>query len=1168
MIPERIQEPGAVAAKHGGSPGPAAEQGVGTRRRTCDVARGAAAAPRARSPSPPPPPPLVSASPRGVREAGDRSDLKGQRRRGTVSVSRTLNRCARRRTQTLQVRGAALLPSEHPGLQVLSTASHYWPLDAVDGIHGLLDEIGNRAGHVNGSSITLRIHNHTVLPHSHNSSSVYTNDSAYTNISAAVDNGATFLHFGNYRNSCISDPTLCGPEGITFSFFWKNQEAQSRFAISSGGKVISNGFSVYANAYGGYVEFYTRGNSRRWKANIKLPGPYWTHVLFTWTLQNGLNVYINGTFNVSDPQGSVSNSYGDTYTDLVVGTGNDHSYRHYVTGAFDEFVIWERALSPDEIWLYYKAATGRENDTAKVGHVSTGFFGVLSIGQPRLYRGAKVCKREVIAIPLCAQWKPSLWHLLPFFHEAGHFDRVASNGDKAASLTTPSGLDSATFILDSTVHIRPPTTGDYNPGPLKKSRLEGGAGVFGAPTDAYHPIITNMTEEIKNFQYPEPMLGLLESLTTSLPNKTIPQETASNLTQAFLKSVDEVLSSPGWPDVVESTTMVSGLIETVDKVMVHMASNLEPKSDRAVAIDGKSSVADYSLMKIPQNVNVGHYRFPTQGKNYISVPGEAFSHEAQTTIVGLFYHTMHNHYKEISPLKTRINEAADFKEHKIQITSFLISLKVEPLPALSVNLSGAPLIKIVLTHFLTEEQYSHALNKSNKVFLYCAFLDYSTKEGVWSNQGCVRAAGNLSYSVCLCNHLTNFAILMQVVPLELTKAHQVALSSISYIGCSVSIFCLAITLVTFAILSSVSTIRNQRYHIHANLSFSILVAQILLLVSFRFDPGTLPCKAVAVLLHFFFLSAFAWMLVEGLHLYSMVIKVFGSEGGKHFYYYGIGWGSPLVICAVSVTSALSSYGEVGNCWLSLETGAIWAFVAPALFVIAVNIGILIAVTRIISRISAENYKVHGDANAYLFAVFNSLQGFFIFLFHCLLNSEVRAAFKHKTKVWSLTSSSIRNVNVKPFNSDIVSSREKLLLFGGTSIRVVFGDEPLNFSDESNFSCMNGNKEGDASPTKMNTWDKSSNSANRIDLSAEWHCRTPPTRTAAVQLHNTPHNNPNFPVFVEADGTPLCRLWGVSGVALPSTLSMVRDPRTLRPVRMTSEEALISGKMERAYDIIM
>ncbi|XP_015268584.1 PREDICTED: adhesion G-protein coupled receptor D1-like [Gekko japonicus] len=270
----------------------------------------------------------------------------------------------------------------------------------------------------------------------------------------------------------------------------------------------------------------------------------------------------------------------------------------------------------------------------------------------------------------------------------------------------------------------------------------------------------------------------------------------------------------------------------------------------------------------------------------------------------------------------------------------------------------------------TALQYSQAVNKSNRVKLYCAFLDYSNGSGVWSNEGCVREDGDLSYSICLCNHLTNFAILMQVVPIKVPIGHQMALSSISYIGCSLSIFCLTITLVTFAILSSVSTIRNQRYHIHANLSFAILVAQILLLISFHLSPGTVPCKILAILLHFFFLSAFAWMLVEGFHLYSMVIKVFGSEESKHFYYYGIGWGCPLLICVVSVTSAMESYGEESNCWLSLENGAIWAFVAPALFVIVVNICILVAVTRVISRISSDNYKVHGDANAFKQSLIN------------------------------------------------------------------------------------------------------------------------------------------------------------------------------------------------------
>lgn len=51
-----------------------------------------------------------------------------------------------------------------------------------------------------------------------------------------------------------------------------------------------------------------------------------------------------------------------------------------------------------------------------------------------------------------------------------------------------------------------------------------------------------------------------------------------------------------------------------------------------------------------------------------------------------------------------------------------------------------------------------------------------------------------------------------------------------------------------------------------------------------------PCQVLAMLVHYFFLSTFAWMLVEGLHLYSMVVKVFGSEDSKHLYYYGIGWG--------------------------------------------------------------------------------------------------------------------------------------------------------------------------------------------------------------------------------------------------------------------------------------
>ncbi len=51
------------------------------------------------------------------------------------------------------------------------------------------------------------------------------------------------------------------------------------------------------------------------------------------------------------------------------------------------------------------------------------------------------------------------------------------------------------------------------------------------------------------------------------------------------------------------------------------------------------------------------------------------------------------------------------------------------------------------------------------------------------------------------------------------------------------------------------------------------------------------CKAVAALLHFFVLSAFGWMLCEGILLYILLIRVFDGVRGKHWKIFNfIGWG--------------------------------------------------------------------------------------------------------------------------------------------------------------------------------------------------------------------------------------------------------------------------------------
>ncbi|XP_012586633.1 PREDICTED: probable G-protein coupled receptor 133 [Condylura cristata] len=852
-----------------------------------------------------------------------------------------------------QVRRPPSRPLTHPGFEVLASASHYWPLENVDGIHELQDTTGDIVeGKVN-KGIYLK-----------------------------EEKRVTLLYYGHYKTSCISNPARCGPQGVTFSFFWKTQGGQSRPApLAYGGQVISDGFKVCSSGGRGSVEVYTRENSRTWGATFSPPGPYWTHVLFTWKPKEGLKVYVNGTLSTSDPSGSVSRVYGEPNVSLVIGSEQDQA-KSYENRAFDEFIIWERALTPDEVSMYFTAAVGKH---------------VLSSTPSR--------------------------------------SLVAPTADTPTS------------------------------------------------TNAYHPVITNLTEERKCFQSPGVVLSYLQNVSLSLPNKSLSEETAANLTETFLRAMGEVLLLPSWSAVSEDNSVVLGLIDTVDTVMGHISSNLHP-SEAPVTIAGSSSMADFSVTQLrPETLNSSHYRFPAHGQSYIEIPHQAFHHsQAWTTIVGLLYHTLHHYLSNIQPASTKIAEAARYPDCLLSAASPLISLEVSPPPMLSQNLSGSPLVTVHLRHRLTRRQHSEATGQDHRIFLYCAFLDLSSTGGVWSDEGCAPTEGNLSYSTCRCTHLTNFAILMQVVPLKLMHGHQVALSSISYVGCSLSVVCLAATLTTFAVLSSVSTIQNQRYHIHANLSLAVLVAQVLLLISFRLDAGTVPCRVLAVLLHYFFLSAFAWMLAEGLHLYSMVVQVFGSEDSKHLYYYGLGWGCPLLICIISVSSAMDSYGTSNNCWLSLGSGAIWAFVGPALLVVAANTGILVAVTRVIAQISTGNYKIHGDPNVfkltakavavlmpilgtswvfgvlainsqavvfqYLFAILNSLQGLFIFLFHCLLNSEVRAAFKHKTKVWSLTSSSTRGGQAKPFSSDTV----------------------------------NGTRPGTAS-TKLSPWDRSSHSAAHVDLSA-------------------------------------------------------------------------------------
>uniref|UniRef100_A0A8C8K300 Uncharacterized protein n=1 Tax=Oncorhynchus tshawytscha TaxID=74940 RepID=A0A8C8K300_ONCTS len=317
----------------------------------------------------------------------------------------------------------------------------------------------------------------------------------------------------------------------------------------------------------------------------------------------------------------------------------------------------------------------------------------------------------------------------------------------------------------------------------------------------------------------------------------------------------------------------------------------------------------------------------------------------------------------------------------------------------------------------------------------CSFWSYSKRSmtGFWSSQDCRLLDTNRTHTTCSCTHLTSFAVLMAHVEVKKTDSMQdLLLDVITWVGILLSLVCLLICIFTFCFFRGLQSDRNT---IHKNLCISLFIAESLFLVGINRADQPIACAVFAALLHFFFLSAFTWMFLEGVQLYIMLVEVFESEHSRTKYFYLAGYGVPAVIVAVSAAVDYRSYGTDRVCWLRLDTYFIWSFIGPATLIIMLNVIFLgIALYKMfhhtailkpdsgcldnINYNSAHKMVVSWVIGAiallcllgltwafglmyinestvimaYLFTIFNSLQGMFIFIFHCILQKKVRKEY--------------------------------------------------------------------------------------------------------------------------------------------------------------------------------
>ncbi|KAG8003725.1 Adhesion G protein-coupled receptor L4 [Nibea albiflora] len=301
----------------------------------------------------------------------------------------------------------------------------------------------------------------------------------------------------------------------------------------------------------------------------------------------------------------------------------------------------------------------------------------------------------------------------------------------------------------------------------------------------------------------------------------------------------------------------------------------------------------------------------------------------------------------------------------------------------------------------------------------CAFWEYEpdSLQGHWATHGCKTVHVNSNATTCSCNHLTHFAILMSSGRANLV-AHYTILTRITQLGMIISLICLSMCIFTFWFFSEIQSTRTT---IHKNLCCSLFMAEFIFLVGINMNTHKLFCSVIAGLLHYFFLAAFAWMCIEGIHLYLIVVGVIYNKGFLHRNFYIFGYGSPAVVVTISATLGSKYYGTDKVCWLSTENHFIWSFIGPACLIILVNLlafGVIIY--KVYRHTAVKKPEISHYENirscargalallfvlgatwtfgvlhilkettltAYLFTITNAFQGMFIFIFLCVLSRK-------------------------------------------------------------------------------------------------------------------------------------------------------------------------------------
>ncbi|XP_051940555.1 adhesion G protein-coupled receptor L3 isoform X16 [Hippocampus zosterae] len=517
------------------------------------------------------------------------------------------------------------------------------------------------------------------------------------------------------------------------------------------------------------------------------------------------------------------------------------------------------------------------------------------------------------------------------------------------------------------------------------------------------------------------MAQLVELLDVQLRNLTPggKDSAARSLTKAMVETVNNLLqprAQTAWRELSTNEQLHSAtlLLDTVETGAFMLADNLL-KTD---TVQETTDNIQLEVARLSTDGSLSDLTFPQSELhgNSIQLSASTLKQHGRNGEIRMAFVLYRNlgPYLSTENASVRLSSEAVYPNYSVIVNS--------PVIMASINKESN---KVYLSEpvIFTVKHLQHSEENFNP---NCSFWSYSkrTMTGFWSTQDCRLLATNRTHTSCSCTHLTSFAVLMAHV--EVKKAdsiHDLLLDVITWVGILLSLVCLLICIFTFCFFRGLQSDRNT---IHKNLCISLFIAESLFLVGINRADQPIACAVFAALLHFFFLAAFTWMFLEGVQLYIMLVEVFESEHSRTKYFYLAGYGVPAVIVAVSAAVDYRSYGTDRVCWLRLDTYFIWSFIGPATLIIMLNVIFLgialykmfhhtailkpdsgcldnikswvigaIALLCLLGLTWAFGLMYINESTvimAYLFTIFNSLQGMFIFIFHCILQKKVRKEY--------------------------------------------------------------------------------------------------------------------------------------------------------------------------------